>query len=66
MCDTVLTKASEFLLSNRGKGGDDVHGRLWGYCFVWSEYCPESHESEDVKDKAKREFKHQSKKAFER
>ena len=66
MCDTVLTKASEFLLSMRGKGGDDVHGRLWGYCFECSEYCPEDSEPEEVKDKARRECKQQAKKAFER
>ena len=66
MCDTVLTKASEFLLSNRGRGGDSVHGRLWEYCFECSEYYPEGSESEEVKDKARREFKQQSKKAFER
>ena len=66
MCDEVLEKASEFLLSNRGKGGDDVHGRLWGYCFECSEYFPESEEDPDVVAKARREFKQQSKKAFER
>ena len=65
LCDEVVEKASEFLLSNRGKGGDDVHGRLWGYCFECSEYYPDS-EDPDVVAKARREFKQQSKKAFER